>query len=112
MTREVNDTENVILHEAVNQGDSEFSLPGYWRRMFAETPIPVAYRRIDREGPQLPWLTVLKQTQPGLKERLASPWLPLALLGTAIALCFGLWRLGARIETRTKAPITRTRGRN
>lgn len=105
MTREVNDTENLIRHEAVDQGTSELSLPGYWKRMLTETPIPVAYRRIDQEGPQLPWLNVLKQTQPGLKERLSSPWLPLVLIGLAVAVCIGLWRLGASAET----PPTRAR---
>jgi hypothetical protein len=100
MTREVNDTENLIRHEAVDQGTSELALPDYWKRMLTETPVPVAYRRIDEEGPQLPWLTVLKQTQPSLKAELASPWLPLALIATAIAACVGLWRLGARAEAR------------
>lgn len=107
MTREVNDTENLIRHEAVERGVSELALPNYWTRMLTETPIPVAYRRIDAEGPQLPWLTVLAQTQPGLKERLGSPWIPLALIALAVGSCLGLWRLGARAEARALAAAAR-----
>ncbi|MBI5433542.1 MAG: hypothetical protein HZA52_11995 [Planctomycetes bacterium] len=104
MAREVNDTENLLRHEAVEQGISELSLPGYWPRMLTETPVPVAYRRVfSTEGPQLPWLTVAKQTQPALREKLASPWLPVGLLAVAVAACLGLWRLGARAEARRGA---------
>lgn len=104
MTREVNDTEKNIRDEAVTAGVSEWELPGYWRRMLTETPIPVAYERIATEGPQLPWLTVLRQTQPERKALLGSPLLPLGVLALAGLVCAGLWRLGARAEGKTFPP--------
>ncbi|MCE9596223.1 MAG: hypothetical protein K8S98_18690 [Planctomycetes bacterium] len=99
MTREVNDVENTLRHEAVERGVSELALPDYWRRMLTETPVPVAYRRIAQDGAQLPWLTVARQTQPALKEKLASPWLPLGLLAFAIGTCLAIWRYGASLNS-------------
>lgn len=102
MTREVNDTEKELRDQAAAQGIAEYQLPGYARRMLSETPIPVAYRRIVREGPQLPWLLVLSQTSKS--PWLRGPLLPSVLLAFTLGLCLGLWRLGARYERRAAAP--------
>jgi tetratricopeptide (TPR) repeat protein len=85
MTREVNDTEMNLRSRAVAEGISETQVPGYWHAMLTETPIPMSYRRVfcaappeNAQGLQLPWLTVLAQTQSG-DPRLRSPFLPPAL---------------------------------
>jgi hypothetical protein len=72
--------------------------------MLTDTPVPVAYERIATEGPQLPWLTVLRQTQPERKALLGSPLLPLGVLALAGLVCAGLWRLGARAEAKVLPP--------
>jgi hypothetical protein len=100
MTREVNDTEKDLRDEAVALGISEVRLPGYLPTMLTESPIPMAYRRIVTEGPQLPWLTVLAQTSgaPLVK----GPLLPSALILLVILACWGLWRLGEALESRSE----------
>ena len=102
MTREVNDTEKILRDRAVAMGVSETELPGYWRTMLTETPIPLSYRRVfhgappeNVQGLQLPWLAVLAQTRPD-DTRLRNPFLPLLLMAAAGSLCWLLWRAGAR----------------
>jgi hypothetical protein len=110
MTREVNDTEMNLRSRAVAEGISETQVPGYWHAMLTETPIPMSYRRVfcaappeNAQGLQLPWLTVLAQTQSG-DPRLRSPFLPPALLVIIAALAWLLWIGGERLER------SRTRG--
>jgi hypothetical protein len=104
MTREVNDTEKILRDRAVAEGVSETELPGYWRTLLTEAPIPLAYRRVfhaahpeDVQGIQLPWLAVLAQTRPD-DARLRNPFLPLGLIVGAIGVCLLLWSYGARVE--------------
>lgn len=104
MTREVNDTEKILRDRAVAEGISETELPGYWKTMFSETPIPMSYRRVfhaarpeDAQGIQLPWLTVLAQTRPD-DARLRNPFLPLGLMLLALAACGLVWGAGLRLE--------------
>jgi len=96
MMREVNDTEKILRDRAVELGIARGAVPGYWRAMLTETPIPMAYRRLFTEGIQLPWLKVLRQTSPGREALLGSPLLVLGLIGATAALVFALWRAGSR----------------
>jgi hypothetical protein len=104
MTREVNDTEKILRDRAVAEHVSETELPGYWRTMLTETPVPLSYRRVfhsarpeDAQGLQLPWLTVLAQTRVA-DARLRNPFLPLALIVTALVACLAIWLAGERLE--------------
>lgn len=96
MTREVNDTEKDLRDLAIERGVSRFELPGYWRALATETPVPMSYRRIVHEGPQLPWLTVLAATPLGRGTLLASPLAPIAVLALMGLLLWAVWALGAR----------------
>lgn len=91
MAREVNDTEKELRDRAEALGVSETRLEGYWATLFTETPVPVAYRRLVTEGPQLPWLTVLSQTSPERRGLLGSPFLVLGLFTLAGAAICGVW---------------------
>ena len=104
MTREVNDTEKILRDRAVALGVSETELPGYWRTMLTETPIPMSYRRVfhaarpeDAQGVQLPWLTVLAQTRTD-DAHLRNSFLPAGLLVLTLAGCVLLWLAGAHVE--------------
>jgi hypothetical protein len=90
MTREVNDTEKNLRDAAVAAGVGETELPGYWRTLLTETPIPMSYRRVASEGPQLPWLSVLVATRPQAPAWLKSPLLPTALI---LACGLAVWLL-------------------
>ncbi len=96
MTREVNDTEKDLRDAAVAAGTSELQVPGYFGTLLTQAPIPMAYRRVFSEGPQLPWLTVLGQTssQPALR----SAWLPSVLITFTSLACLAFWHLAARLE--------------
>jgi hypothetical protein len=100
MTREVNDTEKILRDRAVALGVSELALPDYLPTMLTESPIPMAYRRIVVEGPQLPWLTVLSQTSD--TPLLMGPLLPSLLVMVVGLGCFGLWRLLEGIEAKSE----------
>ena len=95
MAREVNDTEKQLRDRAEALGAPETELEGYWRTLLTETPVPVAYRRLVSEGPQLPWLTVLRQTSPGRAGFLGSPFLVLGLFALAGGLICGVWAVRA-----------------
>lgn len=105
MTREVNDTEFQLRFAAVQLAVPEVRLPGYWTVMSTLTPVPQAWRRILEEGPQLPWLTVLRQTSHD--PRLEGPLPVLAVLSAAGSACALVWRIGAR-EARKLANGLRT----
>ncbi len=97
MAREVNDVENEIRHQALELKTDEWNVPDYWHRMATETPIPVSYERVfATEGPQLPWLTVARQTQPQLKSVLGNPLVPIGVIAFALALCAAIWKLGEK----------------
>jgi 4-amino-4-deoxy-L-arabinose transferase-like glycosyltransferase len=95
MTREVSDTENDLRKAALQLGVNACELDGYWTLMLSQTPVPASYVRLVREGPQLPWLTVLHQTSPGAPW-LGSPWLALALIAATAGSCTLIWRAGRR----------------
>jgi hypothetical protein len=96
MAREVNDTEKLLRDRSEELGIALTAVPGYWRAMLTETPVPVAYERLFTEGLQLPWLTVLRQTAPGREALLGSPFLVLGLFALAGVLLYGIWSAGAR----------------
>ena len=96
MAREVNDTEKNLRDRAEELGVGITYVPGYWRSVLTETPVPVAYQRLFEEGLQLPWLTVLRQTSPGREALLGSPFLVLGLIGLAAGLLCGIWGVGTR----------------
>ncbi|MBL8840322.1 MAG: hypothetical protein JNL90_02210 [Planctomycetes bacterium] len=62
---------------------------------FAESTVARSWLALLERGPQLPWFTVWRQTQPGGGPPWAPFVAPLVLLGTA-ALLFALWRAGER----------------
>lgn len=62
---------------------------------FAESTVARSWQALLERGPQLPWLTVWRQTQPGGGPPWAPFVAPLLLLGTA-ALLVALWRAGER----------------
>jgi hypothetical protein len=95
MTREVSDTENDLRREAIRLGVAQWEVPGYWHAMLTQTPVPASWGRVLSEGPQLPWLTVLRQTRSGTPW-LASPLLPLGSMAACAAAVLGLWHLGRR----------------
>ncbi|MCC7011829.1 MAG: phospholipid carrier-dependent glycosyltransferase [Planctomycetes bacterium] len=97
MTRHVSDTENDLRKAAVQLGVEACELEGYWTLMLSETPVPQSFVRLCNEGPQLPWLTVLRQTSPHVAW-LGNPLLPAGVLFAVGALCVLLWRLGSRAE--------------
>jgi hypothetical protein len=102
MTREVNDTENDLRRIALQLGVASYDLPGYWTVITTLPPVPQSWYRVLHEGPQLPWLTVLRQTSPGVPW-LASPLVPLGLMAASAAACAAVWRSGARAETRLRS---------
>jgi hypothetical protein len=95
MAREVNDTEKNLRDQAEALGVSELELEGYWQALLQETPVPVAYRRLFEEGPQLPWLTVLRQTSLG-QGSLANPLVVPGLFALAGGAICGLWSIRKR----------------
>jgi hypothetical protein len=97
MMREVSDTENDLRKLAVAQGTSSMQVPGYWHAMLTHTAVPASWIRLFEDGPQLPWLTVLRQTSPK-NELLASPLVPLALMLACALAIAAIWKLGARAE--------------
>jgi hypothetical protein len=102
MTRHVSDTENELRRAAVQLGVHAWELDGYWSILCSNTNVPHSFVRLFTEGPQLPWLTVLRQTSPGAAW-LASPWLATAILALVAAACGLLWRAGARSAARAGA---------
>lgn len=98
MFRAVSDAEKDLRDQAEALGISQLDLPGYWRTLATETSVPASWAGLLREGPQLPWLTVLRQTSTGPALLVDAVWMPSALMtttGLALAL---LWHLGARLE--------------
>ena len=103
MAREVADTEKELRDAAEAAGISELALDGYWQRLLTETAVPLSYQRLLELGPQLPWLTVLRQTHPQ-HAWLASPLLPLGLMAACALAVAAIWRAGARTAARVPAP--------
>lgn len=66
--------------------------------MAASSPLPVleSWRLILTHGPELPWLTVLRQITPDPHSFVHWSIWPWAILGLAFALCGAIWRLGER----------------
>jgi hypothetical protein len=65
-----------------------------------EPAVPESWARFLASGPQLPWLTVLRQTTPD-PDHPAHWWIwPSLLIGFCLALCFALWSLGRRAQHR------------
>ncbi len=96
MYREVSDTEKELLDRAAELGVAQTEVPGYWTALLTETAVPRSWRELLHQGPQLPWLTVMRQTATGPQRLLGNPWLPTILLAlTALALA-ALWRAGER----------------
>lgn len=61
-------------------------------------PVFASWRLFFAEGIQLPWLRVLRMTSPPESPVGRWPWLGAAIVSLTVALCWGLWRLGARWE--------------
>lgn len=59
---------------------------------------PRAWDLFLTEGPQLPWLRVIRMTAPPDDQLLSSWWLPLVLLMTVGAIAMVLWRYGRRAD--------------
>jgi hypothetical protein len=64
---------------------------------YAGEPVPlVCWREILTHGPQLPWLSVLRQTASDPASPLHWPIWPSATLAASFAVCWWVWRTGAR----------------
>ena len=62
---------------------------------YAGEPVPIAcWREILTHGPQLPWLTVLRQTVSDPTSPIHWPVWPTAILALALATCWAIWRAG------------------
>ncbi len=96
--RVVRDTEKNLRDLAVARGVPEWSLPDYWSTLLSETAVPLSYRVLLEEGPQLPWLAVLRRTSGGEGGLLHGPLLPLAILALTGLAVAAVWWLGARQE--------------
>lgn len=99
MMREVSDTENDLRHIATRAGVWAPQLDGYWTVLLTQTAVPASWIRLFDEGPQLPWLTVLAQTNPRATW-LAGPLLPSVLIAGTGVVCWWIWRLGERAAAR------------
>ena len=94
MARALSDTEQDLRNLAIARGVSQLDLPGYWTALFTQTALPLSYRRILSEGPELPWLRVLAGSGFGRSSWLAHPlaaWVVLALVG---GVCLAIGRAG------------------
>ncbi len=60
--------------------------------------VSLSYQLLFESGPQLPWLTVLRLTQPEDAGLVTHPLLPLALLGFAALVAYGFWKVLGRRE--------------
>jgi len=69
-----------------------------WVLASVREPLFESYRILLHEGVQLPWLRVLRLTSPPGASIVSSPLLPVAVLGFALLLAWGVWRFGARLE--------------
>jgi hypothetical protein len=85
-----------IAHMAV-LSMSRFQQPS---AAYAGPPVPfVCWRDILTHGPQLPWLSVLRQTVSDPTSPLHWPIWPTAILALALAACWAIWRAGERAES-------------
>ncbi len=103
MYREVRDTEKELLDRAAELGVPQTSVPGYWEQLLTQTAVPLSWQELFRQGPQLPWLTVLRQTSTGPRDLIGIPWLASALLGLCAFALLALWWAGNRAERRADA---------
>ena len=96
--RVVRDTEKDLRDLAVAQGVSEWSLPNYWSTLWSETAVPLSYRMLFEQGPQLPWLSVLRRTSGEGGGWIASPLVPVAILAVCGLIIGAIWAVGAGQE--------------
>jgi hypothetical protein len=59
----------------------------------------VCWREILSHGPQLPWLTVLRQTVADPASPVHWPIWPTAIIALALATCWAIWRAGERAKS-------------
>lgn len=102
MMREVSDTENDLRHAATQLGVLAPQLDGYWTVLCTQTAVPASWMRLFDEGPQLPWLTVLAQTNPSATW-LRGPLLPSVILAATAGACWLIWTLGERAAAAARA---------
>ena len=77
-------------------------LHGWVIAVFRES-IGRSWQMFLAEGPQLPWYRVLTLTSNPDSRWLGTWWLPTVLLAATAVVCVGIWRYGARLETRHAA---------
>ena len=75
-------------------------LANSWVISMVREPVDESWQDVLSQGPQLPWLNVLKATSPADHFILSHPLLPTALIGMTLLVIFGILRLGS------KAPLT------
>ncbi len=71
---------------------------------YAGLAVPLAcWAEILTRGPQLPWLSVLRQTVSDPSHFIHWPIWPTLILALALATCWGIWRSGERAARATRA---------
>jgi len=69
-----------------------------WVLTVFREPVTVSWRLFLSEGPQLPWLRVLKMTSGAGSFLTRRWWLPAALIGVTVVVVAWIWQYGARLE--------------
>ena len=62
----------------------------------------VNWREVLSHGPQLPWLSVLRQTVSDPASPIHWPIWPTAILALTFATCWAIWRAGERAAARAR----------
>ena len=83
-------------------------LANSWVISMVREPIPESWYRVLTEGPQLPWLSVLRATQPIDHPILGIPLLPIGIMAFVAFLIFLVWRIDPpqRISQQKLQPVT------
>ncbi len=75
-----------------------------WVLTMMRVDVVASWRRFLHQGPVLPWLDVLRKTQPADAPVISHPLLPAGILAVVGVACLLLWRHGARLEARAISP--------
>jgi hypothetical protein len=69
-----------------------------WVLTVYREPVPLSWRLLFVEGPQLPWYRVLSMTSNPDSAFVGTWWLPSILLAATLGVAAGIWKYGANME--------------
>ena len=72
-----------------------------WVLSMVRESVPISWNHFLKEGFQLPWLTVLRLTNPENHPILSNPFLPELILIFSGFLIFGIWKFGISYEAKS-----------